>query len=218
MRRRSTTDRIARHSVAVAVMLAGSAFVLGSVVLLNQLSEAPEKRDVRVGTAIQVTKTPKPKPKKQVQKPKPKPQSAPKSPPPPSLAALATGVGNFAIDLPGFNMDDVGGRAGDLLGADSEVTHTSDTVDDAPVPVQQGALQYPPKLRQKGVEGYVVVGALVTASGSVDRVNIVESQPPGIFDDVALAFVRGWQFRPARYKGEPVRIWVEQKVTFRLGT
>lgn len=199
-------------------MLVGSAFVLGSVVVLNQFSEAPKKKDVTVGTAIEVTKTPKPKPKQEVKKPKPKPRDTPKSPPPPSLAALSSGIGNFAVDLPGFDMTDVGGEAGDLLGGDSEVTHTSDTVDDPPVPVQQGELPYPPRLRQQGVEGYVVVGALVSDSGAVESVRVVESQPEGAFDDVALNFVRSWRFQPARYKGEPVQIWVEQKVTFRLGT
>lgn len=211
-------NSLTQHGLALTIMVVGSAFVLGSVVVLNQFSEAPEKKKVTQGTAIQVTKTPKPKPKQEVKKPKPKPKSRPKSPPPPSLAALASGFGNFSVALPGFDMDDVGGQAGDLLGGASEVTHTSDSVDDPPVPTTTGELSYPAKLRNQGVEGYVVVGALVTATGSVGRVSVVESQPAGVFDDVAMNFVRGWQFQPARYKGETVQTWVEQRVTFKLGT
>lgn len=218
MSKTPTTRRVARHAFGAAASLLGSSVVLGSVVLLNQFSEAPKKKKVTEGTAIQVQQAPKPKPKQKVKKPKPKPRSTPKAPPPPSLAALSSGIGNFAIDLPGFDMADVGGSAGDLLGGDSEVTHTSDTVDDPPKPTYQGDLSYPAKLRQQGVEGYVVVGALVTPSGSVDRVSVVESSPPGAFDQYALDFVRGWRFQPAQYKGEAVQIWVEQKVTFKLGT
>lgn len=214
----STSNRYARHGTALGVMLVGSAFVLGTVVVLNQFSEAPKKREVTEGTAIQVTKTPKPKPKQQVRKPKPKPRNTPKAPPPPSLAALSSGFGNFAIDLPGFNMDDVGGQAGDLLGGDGEVTHTSDTVDDPPVPSRQVPPEYPAALRNKGITGYVLLGMLVNEQGNVEQVNIIESQPPGAFDSAAEQTVRQWQFQPGRYKGEPVRTWVEQKMRFELGS
>lgn len=214
-----TSSRIARHGVAAFTSIVGATFVLGSVVILNQFSEAPEKTDVKEGTAIQVQQAQKPKPKQKVNKPKPKPKSKPRSPPPPSLAALSSGIGNFAIDLPGFDMNDVGGSAGDLLGGSSDVTHTSDTVDDPPKVVATGGdLAYPPSARQKGIEGFVVIGVLVSANGTVESIRVLESQPAGTFDQYATDFVKRWQFQPGRYKGESVSTWVEQKVAFSLGS
>lgn len=218
MNDKTALHRALRHSAAALFSLVGSAMVLGSAVLLNQLSDGLEKKDVTEATAIQVQKTSKPKPKTKVKKPKPKPRRTPQAPPPPSLATLSSGIGNLAIDLPAFDMNDVDASAGDLLGGNSEVTHTSDTVDDPPHPTFQGELNYPSKLRQQGIEGYVVVGALVTADGDVERVSVVESSPAGSFDQYAMDFVRGWHFQPAQYRGEPVQIWVEQKVTFKLST
>ena len=210
--------RGALHGIALAMSLVGASFVLGTVVILNQFSEAPKQKDVQEGTAIQVQAAPKPKPKKKVEKPRPKPKSKPRTPPPPSLAALTSGVGNFSIDLPGFDMNDVGGAAGDLLGGNDDVTHTSDTVDDPPVPTAQGDLRYPPQLRQRGVQGYVLISMLVGANGAVQDVRVIESQPADTFDVYATEFVRSWRFQPGRYKGEAVSTWVEQKVTFSLGS
>lgn len=219
MSRAPVSPTLLRHAVALGTSLVGATLVLGSVVVLNRFSEAPEKKAVREGTAIQVQRTPKPKPKQETRKPKPKPKSKPRTPPPPSLATLSSGIGNLAIDLPGFDMDDVGGAAGDLLGVNSDVAHTSDTVDDPPeVMATGGDLTYPAAARQKGIEGFVVIGVLVGANGSVQNVRVLESQPPGTFDRYATEFVQSWRFQPGRYKGDPVSTWVEQKVAFTLGS
>ena len=46
---------------------------------------------------------------------------------------------------------------------------------------------------------------------------MLETSPPGVFDDVAAQGVQGWKFEPASYKGEAVRVWATQKVRFDLG-
>jgi protein TonB len=51
----------------------------------------------------------------------------------------------------------------------------------------------------------------------VEKVKVLESSPPGVFDDVAAQGVQGWKFEPASYKGEAVRVWATQKVRFDLG-
>lgn len=52
--------------------------------------------------------------------------------------------------------------------------------------------------------------------GSVRQTQVLESSPSGVFDDAALQGVRSWQFEPAKYKGDSVRVWAKQKIRFDL--
>lgn len=207
-----------RHLMAAVVMPIGAALVLGATVMMNELSEAPKQEKEITGTIVEAVKAPKPKPEKKVEQPKPKPRQAPRSPPPPSLAALASGLGNFSVDIPGLAMDGAGNGALDLVGAETEVVHTSDTVDERPVPTRQEPAQYPPSLRKRGVTGYVLLSVYVEKSGQVGDARVLESQPPGAFDQSAIDAVRGWSFKPATYKGEAVSGWFEQRIAFQLSS
>ncbi|MGF1508291.1 MAG: energy transducer TonB [Myxococcota bacterium] len=207
-----------RHAMAALVMPLGATAVLGAVVVMNELSEPPEKQKVVEGTAIEVKKAPKPKPKQAVQRPRPRPRRAPSSPPPPSLQALTSGLSGIAVDIPNLGMEDVSGAAKDLLGNQEDVVHTSDSVDDQPVPQSQAPIDYPPRLRKKNVEGYVLFSLLIDEQGNVERVKVLESKPPGAFDEVATEAIRQWTFEPGKYKGEPVKTWARQKISFKLRT
>ena len=81
----------------------------------------------------------------------------------------------------------------------------------APMPV------YPPLLRGAGIQGRVIVSAVVDTLGQAESgsVRIVLSDNPG-FDVSALAAVRAARFRPARVYGRAVRVLVQVPVVFRL--
>ena len=81
----------------------------------------------------------------------------------------------------------------------------------APTPV------YPPLLRDAGVQGRVIVAAVVDTMGQAETgsVRIVLSDNPG-FDRAALATVLAGRFRPARIYGRAVRVLVQVPVVFRL--
>ena len=81
----------------------------------------------------------------------------------------------------------------------------------APTPV------YPPLLRDAGVQGRVIVAAVVDTMGQAEAgsVRIVLSENPG-FDRAALATVLAARFRPARIYGRAVRVLVQVPVVFRL--
>ncbi|MBS0483805.1 MAG: energy transducer TonB, partial [Proteobacteria bacterium] len=110
----------------------------------------------------------------------------------------------------GKNMDD------SLLGKTGNAVMTADLVDVPPKPVTRGTFKYPPAAKKNGVKGYVVLSVLVEADGSVNQVQVLESNPSGIFDASALQGIRNWHFEPAKYKGETVRVWAKQKIRFDL--
>ena len=66
------------------------------------------------------------------------------------------------------------------------------------------------------LEGHVVVRYTITKEGRVRDSEVVESEPPGIFDRAALSAVRRYRFEPVTEDGEPVEVTgVRRRISFR---
>ena len=68
--------------------------------------------------------------------------------------------------------------------------------------VEGSAPVYPTDLRVKGVGGKVTVQYDVTPQGQVVNVQVVASEPPGLFDAAAMEAVGSWRFRPQVRDGQ----------------
>ena len=209
-------ERVRRLAWATASMVAGTLVVIGSVVLINLFSNALEETKAESGSQIALQRK-KPPPEQQVQKPKPKPKPrrARRAPPNP-LTGLDTSLSGVDMGLPGFSADDLGGLEGDLLGSDSGMVMTDDTVDQPPRAAFQAPMMYPPRARAKGVEGYVIFSLLIGITGEIEQLKIIESYPEGVFDEAATQGINQWQFEPAMYQGQAVRAWAKQRIRFDL--
>ena len=73
---------------------------------------------------------------------------------------------------------------------------------------------YPAEARAKGIDGVVMVQALVGTDGHVKDTRVVKSIP--MLDEAATACVRLWEFKPALSHGAPVAVWVGVPVKFSL--
>jgi protein TonB len=87
-------------------------------------------------------------------------------------------------------------------------------VDKPPKVVRQMPVKFPPQARRDGITGKVVVRCLIKTDGKADKMEIVESEPAGVFDESAMATLKYWQFRPGVKSGEMVATWV--KVPFKF--
>jgi protein TonB len=87
-------------------------------------------------------------------------------------------------------------------------------VDELPEPLHRVSPIYPLPAIQAGVEGTVVVQALVCAPGQLNGTRVVRSIP--MLDAAAEDAVRQWVFAPALANGEPVAVWVGIPVKFSL--
>ncbi len=206
----------ARDSLfGIGSMLLGSLLVFATVLLINKYADDPLGDDTVRAAQIDFEKKPKPKQQKTIeQKPKPKPRTQRRAPTP--LTGLGSDLAGLDLGLPGFDADDLGNLSGDLLGGADDVVMTDDSVDEAPKPIQQGPMPYPVRAKAQGVEGYVLMSVLISPTGDVERIKVLESFPTGTFDDVAVAGVKNWKFEPASYQGESVRVWARQRVRFDL--
>ena len=208
--------KIRRLLSAFLSMILGTILVLGTVVLINRFAEGIDRNSGDDENKIVFNR--KPPPEKQAvkkPKPKPKPKRTPRTPPPP-FAGLGTDLSGIDFGLPGYDMSDLNGLGGDLLGGANGVVMTDDTVDDPPQATFQAPMQYPPRAKAKGIKGYVLLSLLIGVTGEIEQVTVIESFPEGVFDEAALQGVGQWKFAPAMYQGKAVRAWARQRIRFDL--
>ena len=89
-------------------------------------------------------------------------------------------------------------------------------VDQLPMTVFRMKPLYPFRAKRLGIEGSVSVKFLVDAAGRVSRVTILESNPPGIFDESVLKALPSWKFTPGELGGNAVNTWVSTVIEFDL--
>jgi periplasmic protein TonB len=83
-----------------------------------------------------------------------------------------------------------------------------------PVKVADMAPTYPPLARAAGVQGVVIVEAVIAEDGLVRDVRVLRSIP--LLDAAAMEAVRQWRFTPTLLNGEPVPVVMTVTVAFRL--
>jgi TonB family protein len=77
--------------------------------------------------------------------------------------------------------------------------------------------QYTPAAMAAGIEGSVLLQAIVLADGTVGEVTVVESldEEHGL-DEQAVEALRQWRFRPGTKDGQPVAVEIAVEMTFTL--
>ena len=73
---------------------------------------------------------------------------------------------------------------------------------------------YPDIARQSHVQGTVVMEAILDATGRVESVRVLRSQP--LLDDAAVRAVRQWRYTPTELNGVPVPVLMTITVRFSL--
>ena len=142
----------------------------------------------------------------------PKPQqSAPTTPESATLAPTRAITGGQPSGVDGGVP---GGIAGGTLGGTGNMLVPAEQAAILPVPVSKIIPEYPRIARQRGIEGQVVLEAIVGTDGRIEpEVMVIQSVPP--LDQATIAALRQWRFRPARDNdGTPVR--VSLRVPFRF--
>ena len=64
------------------------------------------------------------------------------------------------------------------------------------VPLVRVDPDYPPRARQRGIEGYVDLEFTIGPTGAVENPRVIGANPTGVFDEAALRAVRRWRYNP----------------------
>jgi TonB family protein len=77
--------------------------------------------------------------------------------------------------------------------------------------------RYPAMARHAGVEGRVLLQAVIGADGSVGSVVVLKESPSRVgFGEAAVEAVSRWRYHPGTYQGTPVAVYLTITVDFTL--
>lgn len=161
-------------------------------------------------------------------------QKQPEQPPPPQLDIQLKGFQtvvaptDIPTNIPPVNLNEKfdpkdfsgvgveGGSASGIVPTGGEVLSV-DVVQEKPEMLSHPPLVYPELLKQAGIEGNVIVQAIVDTTGRIEPNSVVikESPNPG-FDQAAKNLVLKSLYRPARVYGRAVRVLIQQPINFTL--
>jgi len=94
----------------------------------------------------------------------------------------------------------------------TEVSQTP--FDEAPKMVSAMQVNYPPEAKQQGISGKVIVKALISKTGSVLEAETVKSISG--LDEAAIEAVKKVKFKPGKFEGKPVEVWIRIPINFEL--
>jgi protein TonB len=75
--------------------------------------------------------------------------------------------------------------------------------------------QYTELARRAGLEGVVILQAVIDKQGEVGDVEVLRGLPLGLSES-AVAAVERWRFEPATLRGQPVKVYLSLTVKFNL--
>jgi periplasmic protein TonB len=109
-----------------------------------------------------------------------------------------------------------GGVATGLVPTGNEVFMEA-IVEEKPAVLSGPVAQYPELLRQAGIQGRVMVQAIIDTLGRAEpnSIKVLQSPNPG-FDQSAKTYVMKTLFRPARVHGRAVRVLIQIPIDYRL--
>ena len=143
-----------------------------------------------------------------------KPPPPDKPPPPPQLQTQAPQqqvrqvldieTPDISVGVTGGPVVAAGWQSGDNMG-DGDI-----------VPIVRIEPSYPRDAAMKGIEGYVKVMLTILPDGSVGDAQVIEANPPRVFNREAIRAVLRWKFKPRIVDGQAVSRQAEQTIDFSL--
>jgi periplasmic protein TonB len=126
----------------------------------------------------------------------------------------------IALEAPSFDISLAAGPAvsppGSSPPADFATAFDEGQVDQVPTSVVKTRPVYPYRARRLNLYGEVRVRFLVAPSGRVQDIQIIQADPPDVFENSVISALSGWRFAPGRIQGRPVATWVTTTIVFRL--
>jgi protein TonB len=163
-----------------------------------------------------------------------KPQLASLTPPPQGFQTVVV-VTQIPTEIPPVNLNErfdprdysgvgvEGGIAQGVVGGTGPVptdlaqVYVEAVVDEPPIRLSGPPPQYPPLLKDAGIEGTVRIQVVIGVDGHPEPGTLrVVSSTNGAFEKAARDAVLGSVFRPGRMRGQPVRVLVEIPIVFSI--
>ena len=212
------TEKKRLFGVGFASLAIHSAMIAG--VVYATVDAAPRDDQVRMGTAMVLLA--------------PQEQQNAAEPPPVQLADALQWFQTVAvsaqipIDMPPVDLQQrfdpkdysggavEGSRASDIVVSGNEV-YAEALVEERPALLSAPAPVYPALLKQAGIQGRVILPAVIDTTGRVEPVSVrIMTSPHPAFDQPTKDWVLKALFRPARLRGRGVRVLINLLVDYSI--
>jgi TonB family protein len=77
-------------------------------------------------------------------------------------------------------------------------------------------IDYPAEALRKNIEGWVDLSYVVTTDGKITTINVLDSNPNGVFDAAATRAVSRARYKPMTQDGKPIAVSTKLRIAFRL--
>ncbi len=203
-----------RHLLALLIGVAGMVGVVGISLGMNSVVQHAVTEPVSVVAEVMAA-PPEAKRESRQRKRSDAPKRARRAAPSPAplLSASLAGLDFGFSDAADLAMVDATNQ---LVGSLGGAVVDEAEVESAPQAIERSPPAFPARARALGQSGFVTVSFVVDLDGSTQDVNVVESSPPGVFDEAAIDAVRGWRFNPGQQEGAPVAVRARQTLRFEL--
>jgi TonB family protein len=209
-------------------MVVHGALIYGAVVATTKVREAVQELAAETTLVFINQQENKPEPEPE------QPQLASLTPPPKGFQTVVA-ITEIPTEIPPVNLNErfdprdysgvgqeggiaqgIEGGTGDVP-TDLQAVFVEALVDEPPIRLSSPPLNYPPLLRDAGIEGKVVLEVVVGTDGhpEPETLRIVESTNKA-FERPARDVLLGTVFRPGRMRGQAVRVLIRQPIVFAI--
>ena len=84
-----------------------------------------------------------------------------------------------------------------------------------PIAIKMVAPKYPENVKKLGIEGTVILNAIIDKNGNVGKVEVKKSLYPAL-DNEAVKALKQWKFTPAKNDNKPISVWITMPFEFSL--
>jgi protein TonB len=126
---------------------------------------------------------------------------------------LGDGPGGPGLGGPGSGLSE-GPGVGPGIGIENAPIHLSFGMT-KPEVIHQVQPRYSEQARRAGVQGMVIVEAVIDEQGQVTHVRLVRGLPMAL-DQAAMQAIEQWRFKPALLNGHPVKVFYTLTVNFTI--
>jgi periplasmic protein TonB len=110
---------------------------------------------------------------------------------------------------------ELGGKLGGELGGQGDAPIRVGGNVKAPTIISRTDPNYTELARKARIQGIVIVEAVIDRQGNVTEARVLKPLPMGL-DQQALAAIKQWKFRPGTLNGQPVPVYYNLTINFRL--
>jgi protein TonB len=148
----------------------------------------------------------------EMKKREPPRREKPDQPPPPPEMNLAQNInpGEGVAEI--ASMVDTGAELAEATSLGAGTGSDRDVV-----PLVRVDPEYPPRARQRGIEGWVDLEFTIGPAGTVQNPRVIGANPTSVFDEAALRAVHRWRYNPKLASGVTVaRKGIKVRLRFEL--